>query len=157
VSTQTAASNVKVSAREYSEAVEAAEIINIRLIKSEFVVEPEALSRERSQWKQNYDFQVRDIAFDATRSLLTGLVVGEAVCRVGRKRILGLKCRYLVAYAVSGSPTEAAAETFVRRVAAFAAYPYFRSHFADVCSQSGIVLPPLPIMKEPKRQIPRQE
>lgn len=147
------AAHSKVSASQYSEAVDAAEIIDIRLIKSEFVVEPEGLSRERSQWKQSYDFQVRDVAFDGTRNLLNGLVVGDAVCKVGRKRIIGLKCRYLVAYVVSGSPTEAAAIAFVRRVAAFAAYPYFRSHFADVCSQSGIVLPPLPIMKEPKRLI----
>ena len=65
--------------------------------------------------------------------------------------------RYLVANTVSGSPTEEAALSFVRRVAGFAAYPYFRSHFAEVCSQSGIVLPPLPIMKEPKRQIPKAE
>lgn len=148
-----AAAHGKVAASDYSAAVDAAEIIDIRLIKSEFAVEPEGLGRERSQWKQSYDFQVRDVRFDGTRNLLTGLVIGDAVCKVGRKRIIGLKCRYLVAYAVTGAPTEAAAEIFVRRVAAFAAYPYFRAHFAEVCSQSGIVLPPLPIMKEPKRLI----
>ena len=145
----------KVSTSDYSEAVEAATINNIRLIKSEFVVEPEGLGRDKSQWKQSYDFQVRDTRFDGTRNLLTALVVGDASCKVGRKRIVGLKARYLVAYTVSGSPTEAAALSFVRRVAGFADYPYFRSHFAEVCSQSGIVLPPLPIMKEPKRQIPK--
>lgn len=143
----------KIPARDYIATVDAAEIIDIRLIKSDFLVEPEALGRERSQWKQSYDFQVRDVRFDGTRNLLTALVVGDAVCKVGRKRIIGLKCRYMVAYAVTGAPTEAAAESFVRRVAAFAAYPYFRAHFADVCSQSSIALPPLPIMKEPKRMI----
>lgn len=147
------APDLKVPSSDYSEAVEAADILNIRLIKSDFVVEPEGLGRDRTQWKQSYDFQVRDTRFDGTRSLLTALVIGDASCKVGRKRIIGLKARYMVAYSVSGSPTEAAALSFVRRVAGFAAYPYFRAHFAEVCSQSGIALPPLPIMKEPKRQI----
>lgn len=143
----------KVSPEQYSEAVESARLVSIRLIKSEFVVEPEALGRDRSSWKHGYDCKSTASSFDATRKLLTGLVVADASCKIGRKRIVWLKCRYLIAYSIDGAPTEEAATSFVRRVSVFAAYPYFRSHFSESCSQAGIALPPLPVLKEPRQKI----
>ena len=45
---------------------------------------------------------------------------------------------------------------FVNRVGNFAAYPYFRSHFAEITSQAGITIPPLPVMKEGKWPISKE-
>lgn len=141
------------SAEEYSDAVGAAEMVSIRLIKSDFVVEPEGLGHDKSAWKRAYDCQVKNVSFDRTRRLLTGIVSADATCKLGRKRLISLKSSYLLVYSVEGEPTEAAAEIFVKRVGAFAAYPYFRAHFSDACSQAGITLPPLPILKAPAQRI----
>lgn len=143
----------RASPSEYSDAVSAAEMVSIRLIKSEFAVEPEGLGHDRSAWKRSYDCQVTRVSFDRTRRLLTGIVSADAVCKLGRRRLISLKSSYLLVYSVEGEPTDAAAESFVQRVGAFAAYPYFRAHFSDACSQAGVTLPPLPVLKAPPQRI----
>jgi hypothetical protein len=141
------------TADEYSQLVDSARLFSIRLIKSEFVLEPEGLGSDRSGWKQSYDCKTTGVTFDPKRKVLAGLVSAEVACKLGKKRIIALKCRYVVGYSIDGEPSEAAARSFAERVSAFAAYPYFRSHFAECCSQGGLSLPPLPVLKEPKRRI----
>lgn len=138
---------------EYRSAVDAAYLRNVRLVKSEFFIEPEGVVRDRSNWRQLYEFAFSSAEFDATRKILSSWIAAEAVCKVGRKRVVFLRCQYLVAYSVEGAPTEEAAVMFAARVAPFTAYPYFRAHFAEVCSQAGLNLPPLPVMKEGRRPI----
>lgn len=145
-----------VSGDDYSGAVDAAELLTIRLIKSEFSALPEAYNRDQSNWKRSYAVEAEGVGFSASRDRMSGSVLAEALCRIGRKRVLALKCRYLVDYAITGAPTEGAAQSFFARVGVFAAYPYFRAHFAEVTSQAGILLGPLPVHKEDKRQIPKR-
>ncbi|MFC3068923.1 hypothetical protein [Phenylobacterium soli] len=137
--------------------MDAAELLSVRLIHSEFTVEAEAYQRDKSSWKRSYGCEAQGVAFNAKRDRLSGSVVAEVVCRTGRKRIVVAKCRYLVDYAIKGSPTDTAAETFFGRVGVFAAYPYFRSHFAELTSQAGLLLGPLPVLKESARPMPRAE
>lgn len=70
-----------------------------------------------------------------------------AGCKQGRKWVLRGRSTYLVAYTVEGRPTVQAAEEYLNKVARFTAYPYFRAHFAGLCSQAGAQMPPLPVMK----------
>jgi preprotein translocase subunit SecB len=145
-----------VSVARYAEVVSSAEIRAIRLINSDFNVEAQAISRDHSKWKLNYGCDVVESRYDASRKLLTALVATSVVCKFGRRNILSHRCKYVVVYDVSGDPEEEAALQFVERVGRFAAYPYFRTLFADMTTQAGVNLPPLPVLKEGSRPIPRQ-
>lgn len=138
---------------EYAVAVETAELIAVRLIKSEFAAEPEAFARDQSNWKRGYGCESQSSAFNPARTILSGAVLAEVACRIGRKRVVHLKCRYLIDYAIAGSPTDRAAHAFFDRIAPFTAYPYFRAHFAEVTDQAGLEIGPLPVMKDQTRII----
>ena len=139
----------------YKKAVATAEMRNVRLIKSDFSMEGEGVSDDQKAWKRGYACDVAQTHFDAKRNLITGLVVADAWCRLARKKVISLKCRYIVAYDISGETDEAAAAQFVERVGKFAVYPYFRTHFSELTSQAGISLSPLPVLKEGARAIPK--
>ncbi|MGZ8362879.1 MAG: hypothetical protein ACXW3D_03370 [Caulobacteraceae bacterium] len=141
-----------VSPEAYSEVVDSARMRNIRLIKSDFLMDPEGMY-PGSEWKSGFGCDVTETTFDLERGLLTGMIVGEAFCKIGRRKVVSLRCHYLVAYDISGTPDEAAALSFVARVGNFAAYPYFRAHFAELTTQAGLMLPPLPILKEGRYRI----
>jgi hypothetical protein len=147
-------SEATVSQESYSEAVDAARLREVRLIQSDFKAEAEALGDPEPNWRMGYGCEVKETYFDAEASLLTGWVVAEATCKLGRKRIVGTKACYIVVYDLEGEPEEQAALKFVSRVGPFTVYPYFRAHFAELASQAGLRVPPLPVMKERKRHIP---
>jgi hypothetical protein len=141
----------------YSAAVDAAQLGQIRLVKSEFRIEPESLDGGRGGTKNSFGFQFTSSAYDAEKSIATAFFSGSVEIKSGRKRVLSLKCAYVVAYHIFGEPSEEAVKQFVERVGKFAAYPYFRSHFADVASQAGLIMPPLPVLKDARRPIPATE
>lgn len=132
----------------YSQAVDSAELRNIRLLKSSFAMEPEGLSINRTNWRLAYRCEVVTVSFDAERKVVSGLVDAEASWKAGRKRLFFVKASYVVAYDLRGTPGEEAATRFVRRVGRFAVYPYFRAHFSGLTAQAGVNIPPLPVMKE---------
>ena len=142
-----------VSEEAYSDAVDAAQLREICLVESAFKAEAEAFGAPEANWSMAYGCEVVDAFFDGEASLLTGWVEAHATCKRGRKRILTTKVRYLLVYDLEGDPEEGAALKFVRHVGAFAVYPYFRAHFAELGSQAGLRMPPLPVMKEAKRRI----
>lgn len=144
---------VRSNASAYADVVEAASMRNIRLIKSEFTVDPESLGSDQRTWKRGFACVVASTNFNETRQMGSGLISAEAYCKAGRKKIVSLKCNYVVAYDIEGAPSADDVARFIERVGNFAAYPYFRAHFADVTAQAGINLPPLPVMKEGKRRL----
>ncbi len=140
-------------ARSYDHAVAAAEMRNIRLIRSDFLVEPQGIGGDRTAWKMGYACKLTEARFDPDRSRATGLVVAEAWCKLGSRKIVSVKASYMVAYDIQGDVEPDAAEQFVKRVGTFAVYPYFRAHFAELTSQAGVSLGPLPVMKEGRRLV----
>lgn len=142
----------EVSKAEYSSAVEAAQLRDIRLIGCAFNSSPEAFIKSEG-CKYVYGCEVSDSFYDDEAKLLTGWVNCDATTKIGRRKIMSLKATYLVVYDIDGEPLEEAALKFVQHVGCFAVYPYFRAHFAEVSSQAGLRMPPLPIMKEGKRRI----
>ena len=145
----TASSPTKVEPAAYNELVAAARLRDIRLTRSEFGLEAEAV-KFQADWKLKHGCDVQDVHFAADKDLLLIWVLADAVCKSGNRRILWSKCKYLVAYDIHGSPSEEALHIFAKRVARFAAYPYFRAHFAELASQGGLHVPPLPIIRETK-------
>jgi len=139
----------------YAQAVDSAHMRNIRLLKSDFLIEPESISGDRKAWKNGVGCRMSSSSYNQERKVLTALITANAYSKVGRKKIVSLKCEYAVAYDIQGAPDEAAVHRFAERVGTFAAYPYFRAHFATITAQAGISMPPLPVLKEGPRVIPR--
>ncbi len=132
---------------EYNQVVAAARLRDIRLIKSEFVIEADGLQFS-SDWKLTHSCEIESVNLDQDRELLLVSIGAAASCKFRNKKVVSAKCRYLVAYDLNGAPEENVIQTFAKRVARFAAYPYFRSHFAEMSAQAGVHMPPLPVIKE---------
>lgn len=103
-------------------------------------------------WKKRLNESVQAFA-DVEASSLYGMFVFELSCRHGRKKMLTVEATYLVSFAVDGRTDEAAGELFVERVGRVAAYPYFRGLVAQLVSEAGVTLPPLPIISAAPRTI----
>jgi hypothetical protein len=141
------AENPPIAPAVYNAFVATAQLREIRLIKSEFTLRPGGLEEQES-WRYIHSCEINASDFDAESGLLMAFVSAEAYCLEKRKRVVSTKCRYLIIYTVDGEPEQAVVDAFSRRVARFAAYPYFRAHFAELMSQAGVAAPPLPIIKE---------
>ncbi len=137
----------------YKAAVDRASLLQVCLAKSEFTVVPEAYSGDRSSWRFNVSCDVADCYFEESENAIFAIVEAEAWSKKAKKRLLQAKCQYLVVFEVEGKPETEAALAFARRFSRFAAYPYFRSHFAELCSQAALTIPPLPTMREGSRRI----
>jgi hypothetical protein len=149
-----------VTPAEYNALVAAAQLQDIRLVKSAFELAPEGIE-VRPEWKFTHACEIDQMHFDAAKSLLIASVSAEANAEIGEQgsvshhTMLSITCQYVVFYSVTGSPSDAAIDSFARRVARFAAYPYFRAHVAELASQAGLQLPPLPVIRE-RRLIPSE-
>jgi len=136
-----------VAPAQYNALVAAARLHEIRLVKSEFNLNPEGLEHQ-DDWKLSQTCEVQHVEFDANSGLLITGIGAEAVCKRKSKKAVTFRCRYIVVYEIHGTPEGAAVDAFAKRVARFTAYPYFRAHVAELSSQAGLQLPPLPVIKE---------
>jgi len=119
----------------------------VRLVKSDFALNPEGFLDEDG-WVYAHACELDSSHYDSERDLLFAFLSAEAFATKKRKRLVSVKCRYVVVYSVSGKPEESVVDAFAKRVARFTAFPYFRAHFADLMSQAGMHVPPLPVLKE---------
>jgi len=146
------------SPAEYNKLVAAANLRDIRLVESSFAIAPDGLET-RPELKLVHTCEIENAHADIADGLLVAIVAAAASAviagedRGSETELVSARCRYLIVYNIVGNPTEAAVDTFAKRVARFAAYPYFRAHFAELASQAGLMLPPLPVIKE-RRLIP---
>jgi len=138
---------------EYNRLVAHARIQTIRLINARYDIKPIALSASREDWIYNVSYRLLDWHCDCDTLILTGTWEYIATCVEGRRKLLTVVAKYLVTYRLSAVCDADAGRQFLERVGRFAAYPYFRSTFAMLTQQSGIVLHPLPIISEQPRWV----
>jgi hypothetical protein len=141
---------------EYNALVNSATLQEIRLVESQFSMAPESIA-DPKLWKLMQSCEITESHYDADDKVLFAWVSAQASCTYKRKRVVSAKCEYLVIYNVDGDPEDVEVDIFAKRVARFAAYPYFRAHFAEVTSQAGLTLAPLPIIKEKKYFPPKKK
>ncbi len=152
--TQTKDSSVAtVDPGQYNRVVSHAKINDIRLIASRFDLKPEAVEMNDRIWTFGLADQLEDWSCDNAKGSLTGVYSYTASCLEGRRKLLTVTGRYLCTYALSDLCDEEAARQFLSRVGRFAAYPYFRSMFATLTQQSGLLLPPLPVISDGPRWV----
>ena len=143
----------KVDPVQYNLVVSHATIREIRLIGSKYDLKPDAVEFAERVWTFQLSHQLEDWDCDNEKGMLSGVYAYTASCLEGRRKLLSVTCRYLSTYRLSDLCDEAAASKFLERVGKFAAYPYFRSIFAMLTQQSGIMLPPLPVMSDGPRWV----
>lgn len=137
----------------YNAIVSHATIRDIRLVGARFDLKPDAVEIADKIWSFQLSDQLDDWTCDNEKGSLTGLFSYTASCLEGRRKLLSVTCRYLSSYRLSDLCDEEASRLFLLRVGRFAAYPYFRSTFAGLTQQSGILLPPLPVISDGPRWI----
>lgn len=145
--------DVKIDPENYNRVVSHATISDIRLISSKFDMRPEAVEMADRIWTFALSDQLEDWSCNNEKGELTGVYSYSASCLEGRKKLLAVTGRYLSSYALSDLCNEEAGRQFLVRVGRFAAYPYFRSIFAALTQQSGLLLPPLPVISDGPRWI----
>lgn len=143
----------KIDPAKYNLVVSHATIREIRLVGTKFDLKPDAVELTSNAWSFQLSDQLDDWACDNAKGTLSGLYSYTASCLEGRKKLLSLTCRYLSTYRLSDLCDDEAAHQFLLRVGRFSAYPYFRSTFALLTQQSGVMLPPLPVISDGPRWV----
>ncbi len=138
----------KVDAESYNRLVSHATVRDIRLLSTKFDLKPDAVELAERVWTFQLADQLEDWTCDNQKAALTGVYSYVASCIEGRRKLLSVTCRYLSTYRLSDLCDEEAGHQFLVRVGRFSAYPYFRSIFATLTQQSGIMLPPLPVISD---------
>lgn len=142
-----------VDPKAYNNLVSRAVLRSIRLTDSRFELKPEALEVDSDQWRKDINAEVREIVSSADAELLAGSFAFDVVCRHRRKKVVAVQAVYLVSFRLQGEYDQDAAVLFLERVGRVAAYPYFRSLVADLASQAGVSMPPLPIISLAPRTV----
>lgn len=143
----------KSDAEKYNRVVSHATIRDIRLIGSKFDLKPDAVEANDRVWSFSLSDQLEDWTCDNGKGTLSGLYSYTASCVEGRRKLITVTGRYLSTYKLSDLCDEEAGRTFLARVGRFSAYPYFRAMFASLTQQSGVMLPPLPVISDGPRWV----
>ena len=134
--------------REYNKIVEAAELEEIKLVKSSFVIAPDYFSEEIQNKRMfSIDKKVSEPSYvAASGQLIAGFDYAVEV-KVDDKLLLNCEASYIVVFSVEGDFDEEALKYYARRTGRSASYPYFRQYAASQSWASGAGLPLLPFLK----------
>lgn len=143
----------KIDPAQFNAVVAHARLSGLRLVETRFDVRPGALSKDRQHWTYRVEDALSDWHLDCDSRLLRGQYAYSALCIEGRRRPVVLRASYLATYRLSGACEEDAALAYLRRVGRFSCYPYFRALFSILTEQSGLQLPPLPVIAEQPRLV----
>lgn len=136
----------------YNSVVEAAELDDITLIFTNFVIKPDyykvALAQETAhKVKRELDSDFSAFSYDAERKFLGGKFDWTIDAAFARKKLLSVRASFIVSYENVPDVEQRHMEAFIRRVGRFATYPYFRTLVSQFSWESKAELPPLPVLK----------
>lgn len=143
----------KIDPKPYNDLVAHARLIGLRLTGSKFDIKPQALSDDREQWSYRINDRLEEWTLDCENLRLRSLYSYEVSCGTGRRKSVSLSATYYATYKLSRDCEEDAAFAYLQRVARYSCYPYFRALFAILTEQSGLLLPPLPVLYEEPRLV----
>jgi hypothetical protein len=128
---------------EYNAVATNARLEGINLLSSNFSIEPGCIATQ-DQWKLNYGRRLLSCQFSDDGESVAAILRYHVTAKSGRKKAVHCEADYGVFYQVPAGSTAEAVAGFCRNVGTFAAYPYFRALFAQLVSEAGLRLPPLP-------------
>lgn len=131
----------------YNKVARSAQLQLIMLESSRFFVLPEFVVDRGSEERVSnlsYSSSIDKIVFDSERGVASCEWSWSVSARTGRRKTLSVEAVYLVIYDGLTDCDSDAAGRFLRRVARFATYPYFRAHVSQKSWESGANIPILP-------------
>lgn len=132
---------------EYAKVAQHANLEDIRLESSVYNVKHDCFAKAESSDKelnQGFFGGMSGHTFDAESGILVGGYTWGAEVKFGRKKVLKLKCEYILIYSGLDDSSPDYARLYFQKLARFTSYPYFRSHFAVQTTASGLNIGPLP-------------
>lgn len=143
----------RIDVKRYNEVVAKANLRDLQLVSSRSILKPDLLSVDRSQLQFRIGDELAEFSVDNDAGTLACQITFKVECVEGRRKPFIVEGDYLIRYEVDGEVDESSAELFLKRVARFACYPYFRALFTTLIGQANLMLPPLPVLKEPARKV----
>jgi hypothetical protein len=131
----------------YDKVVARAHLRTVRLSNVTFKVN-DRLGKQASLF---YQVAVSEPTFDQDNGVATIKLRCEAGVRAGKQRLVDCKAIFVVVYEGLEGCDQNAVGRFISRVGKFTGYPYFRSLFAVLTWEAQTAMPPLPVLKEPRR------
>lgn len=143
----------KIDAPNYNRLVAHATLRDIRLIGTKLDLKPDAIELAAEPWIFKVSAELEEWVCDNEARTLTGTYSYNASCTLRKRKLLVVACQYVSTYELNDLCDEDAGREFLARVGRYSAYPYFRGVFATLTQQSGLMLPPLPLISEPPRWV----
>ena len=127
-----------------------ARLMEVRLIESGYMIKPEiaAAFEDMSNLNLHYSGDCSALDFNLEAGVAVGKFDWLAEVKFGRLKCLKLRATYLLVYANLEGCDADHVRYFISKVGRFATYPYFRSHFSHNVSESQLMMPPLPTLRE---------
>lgn len=121
-----------------------AHLVSLRLVSSEFIVNPDFIRKGsadsfevETEWTEDVHGAERETVMGVCDWTFRGLAASE------EKPLVEVQAQYLILYHHVG-PNPEVALAFLHDVGRMATYPYFRSQVAMFAGAAQILLPPLP-------------
>lgn len=138
----------------YANVVKSAELLDIRLLSSSFVVEmgifeddeDEAVAEK--QLDCTFGCEAPNASYEPENGGLMGQFEWQASVIRDDAEVLKIGGSYVIAYQCAPDLDEQATTMFVERVGRFATFPYFRALVGFYSTASSIDIPILPVLKD---------
>lgn len=141
--------------------VASAELLHVGLVYSHFKRDPASDFDLEDKEKFMGQSMIMKPQFDRENGLLTGMIRSRVWVAPSLSRDdctadesfesaeVQIETHHAVAFEVSHKDeiSEAAVDSFVRKIGMMSIWPYFRSHSANLASEALVMLPPLPLKK----------
>ena len=139
----------KFDREQYAQVARQANLMDVRLIESNFEVKPEFYAEtEKSPITFNFSGGASNPSFLEEEGAAGATFTWQASATKGRKKLLKIKCVFFVMYENLDDLMPDYAITYVYKIGRFTSYPYFRSIVATLCANAHAEMPTLPSLKE---------
>jgi hypothetical protein len=148
-----AASAEKERARdEYNAVVASAQLGDIKMIRLKFDIKPKFFQvivqdDPTPTPSSQFDSKFENLSYNPDDGFLGAQIFWSARMMQGRSKLFSIDALYVITYEDVAKVGEEHAFAFIKRVGKFATYPYYRALVSRISAESGLNLPPLPVLK----------
>lgn len=135
----------------YADVAAKASLVEVKLTEANYSIKlAEFFSSEKSakDFKHMFGGNLEGVQYEKEVGVAVGGFSWTVELKSGRSKALKLKCRYVLIYDGLFDCDASHVEFYFAKLARFTTYPYFRSTFASLTSDSGLCLEPLPTLRE---------
>lgn len=132
----------------YAHVARVARLQQVHLISCEYEAKvPEILVKQSSEDEDlspSYEGQPESFNLYREHGFSVGEYTWRADVKLGRRKLLKLKCTYVLVYDFLEECDELYTHLYFKKIGRFTSYPYFRTQFSVQVGASGLTFPPLP-------------